>query len=60
MLNKIKLQDIVAIAKDAGNAIMKIYDQNFEVEYKQDKSPLTQADKKANYIIEEVGLETHG
>jgi 3'(2'), 5'-bisphosphate nucleotidase len=56
VLNKIKLQDIVAIAKDAGNAIMKIYDQNFEVEYKQDKSPLTQADKKANYIIE-TGLK---
>jgi len=53
MLNQIDIQDIVTIAKEAGNAIMKVYKQDFEVEYKQDNSPLTQADKKANNIIEE-------
>jgi 3'(2'), 5'-bisphosphate nucleotidase len=52
MLNKINIQDIIAIAKEAGDAIMQIYDQNFEVEYKQDNSPLTLADKTANDIIE--------
>jgi len=52
MLDKINIQDIVAIAKEAGDAIMQIYSQDFEVEYKQDKSPLTIADKKANDIIE--------
>jgi len=52
MLNQINIQDIVSIAKDAGNAIMQIYAQDFEVEYKQDSSPLTLADKKANDIIE--------
>ena len=52
MLDKINIQDIVAIAKEAGGAIMQIYSQDFEVEYKQDKSPLTIADKKANDIIE--------
>ena len=52
MLDKINIQDIVAIAKEAGDAIMQIYSQDFEVEYKQDKSPLTLADKKANDIIE--------
>jgi 3'(2'), 5'-bisphosphate nucleotidase len=52
MLNHIDIQDIVAIAKEAGKAIMQIYKQDFEVEYKQDSSPLTLADKKANYIIE--------
>jgi 3'(2'), 5'-bisphosphate nucleotidase len=31
---------------------MQIYKQDFEVEYKQDNSPLTLADKKANDIIE--------
>jgi 3'(2'), 5'-bisphosphate nucleotidase len=51
MLNKINIQDIVAIAKEAGNAIMQIYKQDFEVGYKQDNSPLTLADKKANDII---------
>ena len=30
---------------------MKIYDQDFDVEYKTDSSPLTVADKKANEII---------
>jgi 3'(2'), 5'-bisphosphate nucleotidase len=52
MLNQIDIQDIVTIAKEAGNAIMQVYKQDFEVEYKQDNSPLTLADKKANDIIE--------
>ena len=51
MLNQIDIQDIVSIAKEAGNAIMQIYKHDFEVEYKQDSSPLTLADKKANDII---------
>jgi 3'(2'), 5'-bisphosphate nucleotidase len=53
MLNQIDIQDIVTIAKEAGNAIMRVYRQDFEVEYKQDNSPLTLADKKANDIIED-------
>jgi 3'(2'), 5'-bisphosphate nucleotidase len=52
MLNQINIQDIVSIAKEAGNAIMQIYRQNFEVQYKQDNSPLTFADQTANNIIE--------
>ena len=52
MLNQIDIQDIVTIAKEAGNAIMQVYSQDFKVEYKQDSSPLTLADKKANNIIE--------
>ena len=53
MLNQINVQDIVTIAKEAGDAIMQIYKQDFKVEYKQDSSPLTLADKKANDIIED-------
>ena len=53
MLNQIDIQDIVTIAKEAGNAIMQVYKQDFEVEYKRDNSPLTLADKKANDIIED-------
>ena len=53
MLNQIDIQDIVTIAKEAGKAIMQVYKQDFEVEYKQDNSPLTLADKKANDIIED-------
>ena len=53
MLNQIDIQDIVTITKEAGKAIMQIYEQDFEVEYKKDSSPLTLADKKANDIIED-------
>jgi len=53
MLNQIDIQDIVTIAKEAGDAIMQVYNQDFEVEYKQDSSPLTLADKEANNIIED-------
>lgn len=52
MLNQIDVQDIVMIAKEAGDAIMQIYKCDFKVRYKQDNSPLTLADKKANEIIE--------
>ena len=51
MLDQIDVQDIVKIAKIAGKAVMKIYNQNFDVEYKKDSSPLTLADQKANQII---------
>ena len=51
MLNIINIKDIKSIAKLAGDEIMKIYRQDFEVEYKDDKSPLTQADLKANEVI---------
>jgi len=51
MLNNIDLEVIVAIAQDAGNAIMEIYKRDFQVDYKDDKSPLTEADTKSNEII---------
>jgi len=51
MLNNIDLEYIVSIAQKAGDAIMKIYNQDFAVKYKDDKSPLTEADLKANEII---------
>ncbi len=51
MLKDIELEKIVAIAKEAGDAIMEIYKKDFAVEYKEDDSPLTEADTKANEII---------
>jgi len=51
MINNINLKDIEQIALEAGKVIMNIYNQDFVVEYKDDKSPLTQADLKANEII---------
>ncbi|MGM1054042.1 MAG: 3'(2'),5'-bisphosphate nucleotidase CysQ [Pseudomonadota bacterium] len=40
------------IALEAGDAIMAVYSCDFTVEEKEDKSPLTEADKAANEIIE--------
>ena len=51
MLDQIDIQDIVKIAKEAGLAVLKIYNEDFDVEYKKDNSPLTVADKNANDII---------
>ena len=48
---KFKINDIIAIAKSAGEEVLKIYNKNFEVEYKDDKSPLTEADKASHNII---------
>jgi len=53
MLNKIDIQKINNIAKKAGNEIMKIYQQDFKVDYKADNSPLTKADIKSNDMIAE-------
>ena len=51
MLEKIDLDTVVAIARKAGDAIMEIYEKDFTIEYKDDKSPLTEADTKSNEII---------
>lgn len=51
MLKSIDLEKIVDITTEAGSSIMEIYQKNFTIEYKDDKSPLTEADTKANEII---------
>jgi len=53
MLKNIDIYKINSIAKKAGDEIMKIYQQDFEVAYKADNSPLTKADIKSNEIIAE-------
>ena len=40
-------------AIDAGKAILEVYSSDFDVEIKGDESPLTQADKNANDVINE-------
>ena len=42
----------------AGQAIMSIYDTPFDVEFKEDQSPLTIADKHANEIINSYLIPT--
>lgn len=47
----INIEDIKNIALKAGDAIMQIYNKDFKVDFKDDKSPLTEADLKSNEII---------
>jgi 3'(2'), 5'-bisphosphate nucleotidase len=49
------LHRAIVAAVLAGNDILNIYDTKFDVEYKDDKSPLTLADKKASdRIVKEL------
>ncbi len=57
MMHQTTLDEIIAIAKQAGKAIMAVYEHGIEVQHKQDNSPLTQADLAAHHIIES-GLAT--
>ena len=54
-MEKGKLEKLLSIAIfasiEAGKEIMKIYSSNFDVELKDDNSPLTLADKKSNETI---------
>ena len=51
------LELVCQITLEAGKEILSIYDSDFAVEQKDDKSPLTAADKKAHLKIAE-GLNT--
>ena len=55
--DKLILTTILA-AKRAGEAILDVYKSDFAVEQKDDKSPLTLADKRSNEIIENVLEQT--
>jgi 3'(2'), 5'-bisphosphate nucleotidase len=48
---EIDLPFLLDITRAAGAAIMKIYEKDFTVEYKDDKSPLTDADRLSNKVI---------
>ena len=45
------LAPVTAIAAQAGRAILEVYGQDFEVQSKEDSSPLTQADLASHRII---------
>jgi 3'(2'), 5'-bisphosphate nucleotidase len=50
------IDPVVALAQAAGNAILEVYSSDFEVQSKEDNSPLTQADLAAHLCIV-AGLE---
>lgn len=53
-----ELQLAKELAVKAGFEIMKVYTTDFDVEFKEDNSPLTEADLNANAVIVE-GLSKH-
>ncbi len=55
------LDDVVALASDAGRRILEIYATDFAVEHKDDRSPLTAADMAShNAILAGLELLTPG
>ena len=50
------IEPMVALAEDAGRAILEVYSTDFDVQSKVDESPLTQADLAAHRCIA-AGLE---
>ena len=51
MLKNIDINEIKNIALKAGKAIMQVYERDFEIYEKEDKSPLSEADLLSNTII---------
>ncbi len=47
----IDLQTVIAIARRAGDEILAIYQREFTIQEKEDRSPLTEADERANTVI---------
>ena len=56
-MNK-NLTTAIQAALDAGQVIMEVYEAPFDVEIKDDNSPLTIADKKANDVINSYLIPT--
>ena len=50
------IHSVIEIARQAGAAIMEVYASDFDIQIKDDRSPVTEADMRANTIITE-GLE---
>ena len=46
------VEPVVAIAREAGDAILEVYATDFDVQAKDDDSPLTQADMASHRIID--------
>ena len=53
------LKTAINASVKGGHAIMEVYASDFAVEHKDDKSPLTLADKNCNEIIENILINTN-
>lgn len=52
-LDELDIARLLSIARDAGAAVMRVYEGDFEVTSKQDASPLTLADLQSHQLISE-------
>lgn len=50
------LEDVMQLAVEAGHEILRIYETDYAIEHKEDKTPLTEADMAAHHIID-AGLQ---
>ena len=50
-MTSVDIDTIGQIAKEAGSEVMNIYQRDFDIEFKSDQSPLTEADSKSNDVI---------
>ena len=50
------LNEIIALAEQAGEKILEIYETDYAIEHKEDETPLTEADMAAHHFIE-AGLQ---
>jgi len=51
MIDRINIEEINRIAREAGEAVLAVYGTEFAVDVKDDKSPLTEADRRSNAVI---------
>ena len=45
------IEQLIEISKEAGKAILEVYNTDFDYQIKEDLSPLTKADTLSNHII---------
>ncbi len=53
------LTSAIISAKNAGDAILNVYNSDFAIYYKEDKSPVTLADKRSHIIVTNYLKETN-
>ena len=46
------IDQLIALTRQAGDAILEVYQTEFEVEAKSDDSPLTEADRRSHAVID--------
>jgi 3'(2'), 5'-bisphosphate nucleotidase len=51
LYEQIRIEELTGLLKQAAKAILEIYHQNYNIEYKPDQTPVTLADQTSNNIL---------